>query len=608
MSGSKAGAARARSGKGRGNAGAAPVPAARQGAASLAREAASPPREVASPAADAGPREGEYVVTLPTFEGPLDLLLHLIQQHELDILDIPVSFVTEKYLEYLKIMRSLSIDLASEYLVMAATLTHIKSKMLLPSVPAGQDDDGMPGEEEDPRAELVRRLLEYQKYKVAAADLSERGTLGRDVFTRGMSESEVPKGPAPFAQTAIFSLLDAFERVLKRTNVQIDHEVVFDRISITDRIVELTEKLSVRRAVRFEDLLLDSVSKGGVIPRFEVVITFLAVLEMCKLRLIRVHQTDPLAPIHIQLAAADGAPVADDGFEDVAPVAERLETAGSEEAGAPPSAAESEVAEAVEVGRSEPAGPELVEPIEQTRGELPEAELVGAPSGAPESLEPVEPLEQVEDVSVAEAEPEPAEASSSEPVWSEPAEPLEQVEDVSVSEAEPEPAEAAEASSSEPAWSELIEPVEQVEDVSVAEAEPEPAEAAEASSSEPAWSELVEPVDERNVEAGDTDLAEAAEPPTGEPTGPELAEPAEESSGEVSGTELPGMAEEASRAHDVAGGEPAVDAAEADAGPAPDEAERDAVVGPNAHSTAEDFAAPPTEVDEVDAGSGRDGG
>ncbi|WP_437993208.1 segregation/condensation protein A [Sorangium sp. So ce145] len=649
MSGSKAGAARARSGKGRGNAGATPAPAARQAAASLAREAASPPREVASPAADAGPREGEYVVTLPTFEGPLDLLLHLIQQHELDILDIPVSFVTEKYLEYLKIMRSLSIDLASEYLVMAATLTHIKSKMLLPSVPAGQDDDGMPGEEEDPREELVRRLLEYQKYKVAAADLAERGTLGRDVFTRGMSESEVPKGPAPFAPTAIFSLLDAFERVLKRTNVQIDHEVVFDRISITDRIVELTEKLSARRAMRFEDLLLDSVSKGGVIPRFEVVITFLAVLEMCKLKLIRVHQTDPLAPIHIQLAVADGAPVADDGFEDGAPAAERIETAGSEDAGAPPAAAEGEVAEAVEVERSEPAGPELVESAEQARGELSEAELAGAPSGAPESLEPVEPLEQVEDVSVAEAEPEPAEAaeasssesawselvepveqvedasvaeeaepepaeaaeaSSSEPAWSELVEPVEQVEDASVAEAEPEPAEAAEASSSEPAWSELVEPVEQVEDASVAEeAEPEPAEAAEASSSEPAWSELVEPVEERNVEAGDADLAEPVEPPIGEPTGPELAEPAEESSGEASGTELPGTAEETSHAHDLAGGEPLVDAMEADASPAPEEAERgDAVVGPNAHSTAEDFAAPPTEVDEVDAGSGRDGG
>ncbi|MDC0683574.1 segregation and condensation protein A [Sorangium atrum] len=639
MSGSKASAARARNGRGRGNAGAAPAPAARQAAPSPAREVASPAREIASPAADAGPREGEYVVTLPTFEGPLDLLLHLIQQHELDILDIPVSFVTEKYLEYLKLMRSLSIDLASEYLVMAATLTHIKSKMLLPSVPAGQDDDGMPGEEEDPRAELVRRLLEYQKYKVAAADLAERGTLGRDVFTRGMSESEVPKGPAPFAQTAIFSLLDAFERVLKRTNVQIDHEVVFDRISITDRIVELTEKLSARRAMRFEDLLLDSVSKGGVIPRFEVVITFLAVLEMCKLRLIRVHQTDPLAPIHIQLAVADGAPVvfdgsedgvpmAFDGSEDGAPTAERIETAGSEEAGAPPAAAEGEKAEAVEVGRSEPAGPELVEPVEPTSGAPSGAEPAGASSVAPESLEPVEPVEQVEDVSAEAEEPEPAEAaeeSSSEPAWPEPAEPVELVEpleDVSAEAEEPEPAEAAEESSSEPSWSELAEPVEPLEDVSAEAAGLEPAEAAEESSSEPSWSELAEPVEERNVEAGDAELAEAVEPTSGEPAwselaepaeelaepAEELAEPAEESSGEASATDLPGAAEETSRADDAAAGEPAMEAVEGDADPAPGEAERDAVVDPNAHSAAEDFAAPPAEVDEVDAGSGRDGG
>ncbi|WP_437489261.1 segregation/condensation protein A [Sorangium sp. So ce1014] len=493
MSGSKAGAARARSGKGRGNAGATPAPAARQGAAS-ARDAASQAADAASQAreaaADAGPREGEYVVTLPSFEGPLDLLLHLIQQHELDILDIPVSFVTEKYLEYLKVMGSLSIDLSSEYLVMAATLVHIKSKMLLPSVPAGQDDDGMPGEEEDPRAELVRRLLEYQKYKVAASELSERGTLGRDVFTRGMSESEVPQGPAPFTSTPIFSLLDAFERVLKRTNVQIDHEVVFDRISITDRMVELTEKLSARRSMRFEDLLLDSVSKGGVIPRFELVITFLAVLEMCKLRLIRVHQTDPLAPIHIQLSAADGAPAVDFEIEDGAPAVERIEAAGGEEAGAPPAAGEGGVAEPAEVEGGEPAWPEGVEPIEPRSGE---------PAGT-------------------------------------------------------EPAEAVEAPSGEPGW-------------------------------------------------------------------PEVAEPAEESSGEPAGAELAGPAEEASRAHDIAGGEPATEAEaspaleaeaspalEAEASPALEQTERDALADPSDLPASEDTAAPPTEVDEVDAGSGRDGG
>jgi segregation and condensation protein A len=263
--------------------------------------------EEARPLPAAAPSDGQYRLELPAagFEGPLDLLLHLIQQHELDILDIPVSFVTEKFLAYLQLMRSLSIDIASEYLVMAATLAHIKSKMLLPHAPAGQDDDSLPGEEEeDPRAELVRRLLEYQKYKAAAADLAERGTLGKDVFNRGVSEP-VPEGPAPFAQLGVFSLLDAFEKLLKRTNVRLDHEVVFDRISITDRIVELTEVLTHRRAMRFEELLLQANEAGRPLTRFDLVITFLAVLEMCRLRLIRVYQSDPLAPIHLELSVED---------------------------------------------------------------------------------------------------------------------------------------------------------------------------------------------------------------------------------------------------------------------------------------------------------------
>jgi segregation and condensation protein A len=275
---------------------------------------------LAGPGSPAGSREpvpafeGQYRVDLPAagFEGPLDLLLHLIQQHELDILDIPISFITERFLTYLKLMQSLTIDIASEYLVMAATLAHIKSKMLLPSVPAGQEDDGLPGEEEeDPRAELVRRLLEYQKYKAAAVDLAERGTLGKDVFVRGSPEP-VPEGPAPLASLGVFSLLDAFEKILKRTNVKLDHEVIFDRISITDRIIELTETLSERKSMRFEDLLLE----GNRTPtRFDIVITFLAMLEMCRLRLIRVLQTDPLAPIHIELAVQDG-PIVIPGVDD----------------------------------------------------------------------------------------------------------------------------------------------------------------------------------------------------------------------------------------------------------------------------------------------------
>jgi segregation and condensation protein A len=258
----------------------------------------------AAPVAPGTPAfDGQYRVDLPGggFEGPLDLLLHLIQQHELDILDIPIGFITERFLHYLTVMRTLSIDVASEYLVMAATLAHIKSKMLLPSVPEGQDD-GLPGEEEeDPRAELVRRLLEYQKYKAAAAELAERGTLGKDVFGRGAGEP-VPEGPAPFADLGVFSLLEAFEKILKRTNVKLDHEVVFDRISITDRMNQLSDKLQVRRAMRFDELLVDP---GRPITRFDIVITFLAILEMAKLRMIRVYQSDPLAPLHVELAVTD---------------------------------------------------------------------------------------------------------------------------------------------------------------------------------------------------------------------------------------------------------------------------------------------------------------
>ncbi len=272
--------------------------------------AAAAPAQPASPAAPAF--EGQYRVEIPTagFEGPLDLLLHLIQQHELDILDIPIRFVTARFLQYLAVMRTLSIDVASEYLVMAATLAHIKSKMLLPTVPEGQDE-GLPGEEEeDPRAELVRRLLEYQKYKAAAAELAERGTLGKDVFGRGNTE-ETPTGPAPFAPAGVFSLLDAFEKILKRTNVKLDHEVVFDRISITDRILQLSEKLEVRKAMRFEDLLVEP---GRAITRFDIVITFLAILEMAKLRMLRIYQSGPLATIHLELAVEKPSPP--EGFEE----------------------------------------------------------------------------------------------------------------------------------------------------------------------------------------------------------------------------------------------------------------------------------------------------
>jgi segregation and condensation protein A len=239
------------------------------------------------------PKDQPYVVALPTFEGPLDLLLHLIQKHELNILDIPVSFITEKYLEYIMLMQELSIDVASEYLVMAATLAHIKSKSLLPAPPPGQEDE-LTEDEIDPRGELIRRLLEYQKYKQAAQDLNERGALGRDVFTRGAKEPEAD-GPAPLARIEVWHLLDAFAKVLSRAKVDLTHEVSFDRMSITDRITEICDRLAGRTSCRFDELF------DGQRTRFDLIITFLAVLEMTRLKMTRLFQSDPLSEIFIDL-------------------------------------------------------------------------------------------------------------------------------------------------------------------------------------------------------------------------------------------------------------------------------------------------------------------
>jgi segregation and condensation protein A len=247
--------------------------------------------------------KSDYVISLPSFEGPLDLLLHLIQKHELDIFDIPVSFVTEKYLAYINLMQELSIDIASEYLVMAATLAYIKSKSLLPNEPSTDDEELGEDEEGDPREELIRRLLEYQKYKQAAAELNDRGALGRDIFLRGTKTAEAD-GPAPLAPVELWTLLDAFGKVLARAKVDLQHEVSFDRMSMADRITQLMEKLAGKPSCRFEDLF------DGQRSRFDLIITFLALLEMTRLKMTRLYQSDPLSEIFIEtaLVSADATP------------------------------------------------------------------------------------------------------------------------------------------------------------------------------------------------------------------------------------------------------------------------------------------------------------
>jgi segregation and condensation protein A len=267
-----------------------------------ARSSEVVPRDPKPAPAPAPAMEGsQYRVALPAFEGPLDLLLHLIQKHELDILDIPIGFITEKYVEYILMMEQVNIDIASEYLVMAATLAHIKSKMLLPTPPADQED--AEEEQEDPRAELVRRLLEYQKYKLAAEQLGGRSVFGRDVFGRGSSET-ADEGPAPLASMSLFKLIDAFEAILKRVEQHQGHQIDFERISITDRINQLSDILRERPLVSFDELFSTDRTRA------DVIVTFLALLEMTRLKMTRITQESPYAAIYIELAVREDGDVA----------------------------------------------------------------------------------------------------------------------------------------------------------------------------------------------------------------------------------------------------------------------------------------------------------
>src|SRR5690348_14744998 len=228
-----------------------------------------------------------YQVALDVFEGPLDLLLHLVKKHELSILDIPIAFVTEKYLEYLDAIAALDIDIAGEYLLMAATLCHIKSRELLPSPePLEEDGEGEPGEEDgvDPRADLIRRLLEYQKYKEAADKLGERPVVGRNVWGRGLPTEEAvaegvdPDAVAPLAEFPVQRLIEAFDRVMQQAKVKVTHNVLIDRLSVSQKIAELTDRLEREDRFAFTSMfsfLRDGAARSVEEVRHEAVVTFL---------------------------------------------------------------------------------------------------------------------------------------------------------------------------------------------------------------------------------------------------------------------------------------------------------------------------------------------
>jgi segregation and condensation protein A len=230
-------------------------------------------------AGDEPTRNQDYEVKLEIFEGPLDLLLHLIRKNEVDIFDIPIATITDQYLEYIDLMKALNVNVAGEFLVMASTLVHIKSKMLLPSY-EGEED------EEDPRMEITRPLMEYLRLKEVAGELSERDLLDRDVFARHLSLDEIGEGEESLLQVSLFQLMDAFKRVLEQQSPQGALEFRPDPWSLKDKTALIVERLKQEGFLYFSQLF----DSDRTIPEF--VVTFLALLELVQIGLVRLFQTD----------------------------------------------------------------------------------------------------------------------------------------------------------------------------------------------------------------------------------------------------------------------------------------------------------------------------
>jgi segregation and condensation protein A len=236
--------------------------------------------------------DASYRVCLDQFEGPLDLLLHLIKQNEINIYDIPIALITKQYLDYIGVMKSLNLEVAGAFLVMAATLIHIKSRMLLPVEPQDEEEEG-----EDPRAELVRRLLLYKQFKEAAGELSERSRMWREVYARPLVEMEslVLEEEAPLDMT-LFDLVDAFQDILRRTPAKTLVEFTPDHLTVKDRMNYILERLEEAATVTFEELFQPE--EG----RLVLIVTFLALLEMIRIKLVRAFQSEVFGSILLSRA------------------------------------------------------------------------------------------------------------------------------------------------------------------------------------------------------------------------------------------------------------------------------------------------------------------
>lgn len=243
-------------------------------------------------------RDNSYSVKLDKFEGPMDLLLHLIRKNEIDIYDIPIALITKQYLEYISFLKEFNLEVAGDFLVMATTLLQIKSRMLLPSP---EPEEGEGGIEEDPRAELVRRLIEYQKFKEAGEHLGHREILGREVFARRINDPELVStesddGPL---ELDLFQLAEAFRNLLSRIPTAKVHEVIGNEtVSIADAINDLLARIQEKDMLSFEELFIEDSSRERLIA------TFLALLELCRLKLLKSMQNTICGPIYIYPAVS----------------------------------------------------------------------------------------------------------------------------------------------------------------------------------------------------------------------------------------------------------------------------------------------------------------
>jgi segregation and condensation protein A len=235
----------------------------------------------------------DYKVKLEVFEGPLDLLLYLIKRDEIDIYDISIERITRQYLEYLQAFKELNIDLAGEFVLMAANLLYIKSRSLLPLDQQPPEEDA---DEDDPRWELIRQLIEYKKFKEAAELLHTRALEQEKIFARAAVNS--PEAPLRLGEVGIFQLINAFQNVIKRIEAREELQEIFgENFTVSDKIETILARVSEGLVLKFSELFAHMAS------RVEIVVTFLALLELIRLKQVRASQSDPFGEIEIAAAA-----------------------------------------------------------------------------------------------------------------------------------------------------------------------------------------------------------------------------------------------------------------------------------------------------------------